>query len=114
MNKYNKQSVLKKKYFRYRKQIKTLAQKKDCEIVGRWRKSITNHLYWTSLAAGGNAELAVAMWKSGANHIRNIHQHEDPLYPQCQHEPLPHDRETAWLQPGITICLYCMSQLSFN
>jgi hypothetical protein len=87
------------------KQITTLAGQKDCDVVGLWKRSIINHLHWTACTAQGDPDMALAIWKSGVNHIRDVHQHDDPIYPQCQHAPLPPDRETQWLQPGMWVAL---------
>ena len=63
---------------------------------------MVNHIHWTACTAKDDPSLAlyIAIWKSGINHIRNIHHHQDDIYPECQHAPLPQDKDTAWLRPG--------------
>ena len=73
-----------------------LSQYKDCEIVGAWIKSITNHMYWcTASAPDGDGQLMANRWKSLMSHL--IDQHDD-----CFHLPLG-DRRKKWLTPGIYV-----------
>ena len=66
-----------------------LSQYKDCEIVGAWIKSITNHMYWCAASApDGDGKLMVGRWKSLMSHL--IDQHDD-----CFHLPLV-IRPVAW------------------
>ena len=59
-----------------------LSQYKDCEIVGAWIKSITNHMYWCAASApDGDGKLMVDRWKLLMSHL--IDQHDD-----CFHLPL--------------------------
>ena len=43
-----------------KKKLAKLSQYKDCEIVGAWIKSITNHMYWCAASApDGDGQLMV-------------------------------------------------------
>ncbi|XP_052009413.1 uncharacterized protein LOC127662328 [Xyrauchen texanus] len=46
----------------------------------------------------------VAKWSSVANHIQNIHCHENTLFPSCLHEPLVGDQTRHWLKPSTAAC----------
>ena len=86
-----------------KKKLAKLSQYKDCEIVGAWIKSITNHMYWCAASApDGNGQLMVDRWKSLMSHL--IDQHDD-----CFHLPLG-DRRKKWLIPG-TYCSYSIDIL---
>lgn len=79
-----------------------LSQYKDCDIVGDWIKSITNHLYWCAASApDGDGQQMVDRWKSIMNHLCDQHD-------ECYHLPLG-DRRKKWFTPGndtILISLY--------
>lgn len=48
------------------KKIDALAKEKDCELVGEWKKSLMNHLYWSAVSTpDGNENLIEAKWISG-------------------------------------------------
>ena len=43
-----------------KKKLAKLSQYKDCEIVGAWIKSITNHMYWCAASApDGDGQLMI-------------------------------------------------------
>ena len=70
-----------------------LSQYKDCDIVGAWTKSITNHMYWCAASVpDGDGHKMVNRWKSLMNHLCD--QHDD-----CDHLPLG-DRRKRWFTPG--------------
>ncbi len=86
-----------------RKKLDAAAKQKDCEEIGYWWQSITNHLYWSAASSPpGNGELIVAKWQSILHHIHNEHVNlPNPLYPACSHEPLAGDaRDKDWFQPN--------------
>uniref|UniRef100_A0A8C9YFY0 Uncharacterized protein n=1 Tax=Sander lucioperca TaxID=283035 RepID=A0A8C9YFY0_SANLU len=56
-----------------------------------------NHLYWTASLSKTGPE-KVAKWTSVIHHIHNIHTHEDPLFPKCEHSDVIDKRR--WLKPG--------------
>ena len=69
--------------------IDALAKEKDCEIVGEWRRSIINDIYWCAASTpSGNGELMKAKWLSLDNHVHNQHQHHGDLLPRCEHPRL--------------------------
>jgi len=63
-----------------KKKLARLAKTKECEIIGEWIKSITNHLYWCA-ATAPNGDEVVKQWKSLMDHLCN--KHDD-----CYHQPL--------------------------
>jgi len=82
------------------KKLESLGKQRDCKVVQEWTKSILNHLYW-SAASSTTGEEAVAKWVSVANHIQNVHEHENWLFPAC----LPGDvSDRNWFQPSTKAC----------
>lgn len=83
------------------KKIDALAKQKDCGDAALWRRSIVNHLYWVAATAPvGEGDMLEAMWKSVTNHIQDIHEGHNELYPECAHGPLDDDeRDKEWLRP---------------
>ena len=72
-----------------------IAKYKDCEVVGEWIKSITNHMYWCAVKTpGGDGKEMAIRWKSLMEHLCD--QHEN-----CYHTQDLGDRRKKWLQPGI-------------
>ncbi|XP_042340550.1 uncharacterized protein LOC121941750 isoform X2 [Plectropomus leopardus] len=81
------------------KKLDKLAQNKDCEVLKKWLHSIKNHLYWTATSSTSGPE-KVAKWTSLVNHIQNIHVHEDPIFPKCEHTDRVSRDPKKWFQPG--------------
>ena len=49
----------------FRKKVKALAKQKDCELVGKWEKSMINHMYWCVVSTpNGDGDMMVAKWLS--------------------------------------------------
>ena len=66
---------------------------KDCDIVGAWTKSITNHMYWcTTSALDGDGKEMVTRCKSQLSHLCDQHD-------ECYHLPLG-DRRRKLFTPG--------------
>ena len=80
------------------KKIDALSKQKDCEDLSLWKKSICNHVYYCA-ASSANGDAMVAKFKAVSAHVQNIHSHDDPLYPACDHEPLT-TNERQWLESG--------------
>lgn len=73
----------------FKKKVGALAKEKDCEIVGEWKKSLVNHLYWSAVSTpDGNGDLMKAKWMSVDNHIHNIHKGHSKEFPSCKHKTL--------------------------
>ena len=50
-----------------------LSKYKDCDIVGAWIKSITNHMYWCAASApDGDGKEMVTRWKSLMISMMNV------------------------------------------
>ena len=56
------------------KQLIALAKKKGNELIRRWARSISNHLYWCAKTSDGKADAVQAKWASITNHITNVHE----------------------------------------
>ena len=87
-----------------KKKVTALSNKRDCEDVRPWIKSICNHLYWCALSSKGNAAVVVAKWSSLAAHVRNIHEHDDENFPTCSHPPIDNadaQKKKKWLKPSM-------------
>jgi solute carrier family 8 (sodium/calcium exchanger) len=81
-----------------------LSKEKECELVGRWSKSIINHMYWCAMSTSdGDGDIMKAKWISIANHIHNIHTHSG-VFPKCAHPILRQasGRRKKWLKKGYT------------
>ncbi|XP_039550333.1 uncharacterized protein LOC120495031 isoform X2 [Pimephales promelas] len=66
------------------KKLEAISKQKDCEPLKKWMKSINNHTFWTAASSTSEPE-RIAKWNSILNHVQDIHTHEDPLYPECEH-----------------------------
>lgn len=82
--------------------IDRVAKKKGCLDVRLWKKSILNHLYFVATTAtNGDKERMEGMWKSVANHVQDIHEHDNDTYVMCDHAHLMgEDRNKQWLPKG--------------
>ena len=77
--------------------------KNNCSIVGKWIRSIINHLYWCiSSTPDGNGDVIEAKWLSVANHIRNKHKGHSVLFPKCLHGKykVKDGQAVEWMKPG--------------
>jgi len=83
------------------KKIEALAKKKGCSILGNWKQSISNHLYWCAASSGGDGKEVEAKWLSITNHVVNVHEGHSSKFPQCAHGPLEEERQ--WLKRGTLI-----------
>ena len=68
-----------------------------------WVRSIVNHLYWTAATSKSGNE-TVAKWISIANHVQNVHHHEDSHFEACVHEPIGNNTR-KWLKPSKYISI---------
>ena len=79
------------------------AKKKGCEELAPWIKSVTNHLWWSSMTCEGNAELLKEKWTSILHHVADKHSWDSStLYNRCPHDPISATarRKTKWLKAG--------------
>ncbi len=84
------------------KKLDKLSQRKDCKVLKTWLHSIKNHIYWSATSSVSGPE-KVAKWTSLLNHIQNVHVHENPLFPKCEHPDRVSRDQKKWFQPGMTI-----------
>ncbi|XP_078030983.1 uncharacterized protein LOC117267587 isoform X2 [Epinephelus lanceolatus] len=85
------------------KKMDVLAKVRRMQDVGLWKKSIVNHLYW-SASTSASGEEVVAKWSSVANHIQNVHIHDNTLFPTSLHQPLVGEQARQWLKPSTAAC----------
>ena len=72
----------------FRKKLEALAKQKDCDLVGKWLRSIINHLYWSVASTpDGDAEKMKVKWLSLDNHVHDVHSGHHGLFPNCLHGP---------------------------
>lgn len=81
------------------KKLVLISKNKDCAILKKWIHSIKNHMYWTAASSTSGPE-RLAKWTSILNHIRDVHVHEDPAFPQCLHAPRASRDKHKWLKAG--------------
>ncbi|KAJ8369539.1 hypothetical protein SKAU_G00095670 [Synaphobranchus kaupii] len=60
-------------------------------------------LHW-SCSTSKSGEETVAKWMSVANHVQDIHTHDDENFPTCLHEPLIGEDARQWLKPSTMSC----------
>ena len=66
------------------------AKPKGCETIKDWVSSIVNNPYWVAASTPGcDPDLMWAKFESAINHVLDVHEHGNPLYPKCIHGPLP-------------------------
>ncbi|XP_061190833.1 uncharacterized protein LOC133198949 [Saccostrea echinata] len=88
-----------------KKKILAASKQKECENLAKWIKSLTNHLYWVAASTpDGNGDFMWAKWESVENHIHNIHEGHNDLFPSCAHDTLEGDEQKKkWIKPGKTL-----------
>lgn len=82
------------------KKVDAIGKERDCQPVRGWRRSIVNHLFWSASTSQSGQEM-VAKWTSVANHVQDVHTHDDDLFPDCLHQPLTGEDSREWLKPSI-------------
>jgi hypothetical protein len=89
------------------KKLRQASKESGCEIIGKWLKSVRNHLYWSVQSTNlGFSQLIEAKWKSTVRHMANKHvQHPDELFSQCAHAEL---EPREWIKMGNTFSLMYM------
>ncbi len=87
------------------KKMDAISKGRGLQDVGLWGKSVVNHLYW-SASTSTSGEEVVDKWRSVANHIQNIHSHENTLFPASLHEPLVGEQPRHWLKPSNYRCSF--------
>ena len=80
--------------------MNALAKQKECDVIGKWEKSVINHLYWcVSSSAADDQTLIKAKWLSIVNHVHNKHTGHGKKFPKCLHKRLQgRDRKKKWLK----------------
>ena len=83
-----------------RKKVQALAKQKDCKVIGKWEKSIINHLYWcVASTPEGNEATIKAKCVSLDNHLHNVHRGHSKDFPKCLHGKLRgRHKNKKWLK----------------
>ncbi|XDV48298.1 hypothetical protein PO909_017735 [Leuciscus waleckii] len=84
------------------KKLKAISKTKDCEKVKKWLPMIKNQIYWIAASSTSGPE-RIAKWSSVINHLQDIHNHDDPLYPVCRHAPRVSTDKEKWLKAGTPV-----------
>ncbi|XP_064467850.1 uncharacterized protein LOC135378688 [Ornithodoros turicata] len=82
-----------------KKKLLALGRSASHQVVNLWVDSLVRHAYWCPKASGGDGDLCLAKWMSALNHIVDVHEHHDPVYPVCYHGATSEPRE--WLKEDI-------------
>ncbi|XP_078123330.1 uncharacterized protein LOC144528551 isoform X1 [Sander vitreus] len=94
------------------KKLEAISKQKDCEELKKWLKSIDDHIHWTAAGSTSGPE-RIAKWTAILNHVRDVHTHEDPLYPECEHVIRKTTDKRKWLQ-AATPAFYKLEKLLTN
>ena len=91
-----------------KKKVLAASKQKEFEELIRWNKSLTNHLYWVAASTpDGDGDVMWAKWESVENHIHNVHEGHNRLFPTCAHEELEGNQQRKkWIKPGKNCLLY--------
>ncbi|CAM4713355.1 unnamed protein product [Leuciscus chuanchicus] len=84
------------------KKLKAISKTKDCEKVKKWLPMIKNQIYWIAASSTSGPE-RIAKWSSVINHLQDIHNHDDPLYPVCRHASRVSTDKEKWLKAGTPV-----------
>ncbi|XP_064470217.1 uncharacterized protein LOC135384967 [Ornithodoros turicata] len=79
-----------------KKKLLALGRSASHQVVNLWVDSLVRHAYWCPKTSGGDGDLCLAKWMSALNHIVDVHEHDDPVYPVCYHGATSEPRE--WLK----------------
>ena len=70
-------------------------------ILGIWKKSICNHMYWSSASTSedtpNRGQVVKEKWLSITNHVADIHDGHGAKFQKCAHGPL---EGRAWMKKG--------------
>ena len=85
-----------------RKHLTAASKKASCKELGKWIKSICNHLWWCCASCEGDEDLLKEKWLSIIFHVQNKHEWTGfERVHCCAHSPLTKDAEQRklWLSP---------------
>ncbi|XP_063061927.1 uncharacterized protein LOC134454691 [Engraulis encrasicolus] len=86
----------------FSKKLEAISKQRDCGKLKKWMKCLNNHVHFTASGSTSGAERA-AKWTAMLNHVQDIHTHEDPLYPACEHAVRKTRDPAKWLQPETPV-----------
>lgn len=85
-----------------KKKLLAAGKKSSCQIIGKWVKSIGNHLWWSCATCNGDAELLKEKWVSVLFHVQNKHRWTgNKKFKKCEHPRLTKKEVKAkeWISP---------------
>jgi hypothetical protein len=78
------------------KKLAAASKLKDCKLLGEWKQSIVNHMYWCATSdSKSGGDVILAKWLSVENHILNVHEGHSVLFPKCLHSSITR----KWIAP---------------
>ena len=83
------------------KKLTAKSKIKECNELGPWIQSISNHLWWCCATCEGNAELLKEKWISLLHHITNTHSWlSNKFFHKCEHKKYSRQKvkTTKWLK----------------
>ena len=89
---------------RFQKKLEAVAKQKDCGIIGKWQRSIINHLYWCVASSKKDSESVKAKLLSLKKHIHGISTGRGGVFPKCIHGQL----DVQWLHQCHKTCFFVM------
>jgi hypothetical protein len=84
-------------------------KRKGFTIVGRWARSISNHIYWCAASSNGDGEMVQQKYASILNHISNIHEGHGEKFPQCAHDEVCSPGDNFFMSFHKILCLMIFS-----
>ena len=85
--------------------------KVELKPLKNWAQAISNHLYWCAASSAACAEQVKAKWLSLLNHVTNVHDHDNEVFPMCEHGDLDQDDEDPRPRSWLTEASQCHKQL---
>lgn len=84
-----------------KKRLVKASNKKNCDIIGKWTRSITNHLWFSADYCNGDPDLLVELWTSILYHISDRHmwsaESTHSRVQQCLHGEIANPRRKCWI-----------------
>ena len=78
------------------KKLTAKAKQKDCQELGPWIKSISNHVWWAAQNCKGDETMLIEMIQSITHHVCNVHTwNSGERFHRCAHEDLPPDEASS-------------------
>lgn len=92
------------------KVLTKLSKEKNCEIIGRWRRSCVRHFYWAVTSTQEHlGEVKLAKFEAFFSHVLNKHNNlPNRLFNACAHANITTPR--LWMAKGmINVLMYSLT-----